>query len=96
MANITVRNIPDSVFEKIRFLSEVDRRSLNSEILVVIEKGTRELEKELPQMRHKISAEAQVALWNELCGTWKDSKKSKEQTIKEIYDTRSLGREVKL
>lgn len=95
MANITVRNIPDSIFEKIRFLSDVDHRSLNNEILVVLEKGTRELEKELPQLRHQISVETQIALWSDLCGVWKDSK-SKEQTIKEIYDARSFGRKVSL
>lgn len=95
MANVTVRNIPDSVFKKIKFLSEMDRRSLNNEILIVIEKGMHEMEQERPPLRHKISAEAQVAVWNALCGTWKDSK-SKKQTIKEIYDTRSFGREVSL
>src|SRR5258708_3975743 len=95
MANITVRNIPDSVFEKIKFLSELDRRSLNSEILIAIEKGAQEMEKQAPQTRHHISTETQVSLWTELCGQWKDHK-SKEKTIKEIYDSRTLGREVSL
>jgi plasmid stability protein len=95
MANITVRNIPDSVFEKIKLLSEVDRRSLNNEILIALEKGMQELEKQFPLLRHKISVETQIELWKELSGSWKDSK-SKEQTIKEIYDTRSYGRDVSL
>jgi plasmid stability protein len=95
MANITVRNIPDSVFEKIKLLSEVERRSLNNEILIALEKGMQELEKQFPLLRHKISVETQIELWKELSGSWKDSK-SKEQTIKEIYDTRSYGRDVSL
>jgi len=95
MANITVRNIPDSIFKKIKFLSEIDRRSLNNEILVVLESGTRELENKLPPLRHKISVETQIALWNELSGSWKDSK-SKKETIKQIYATRSYGRDVSL
>jgi len=68
---------------------------LNNEILVVLESGTRELEKKLPQLRHNISIETQIAFWNALSGSWKDSK-SKEKTIKEIYDTRSYGRDVSL
>ena len=39
MANITIRNIPDDVFEKIRRLSSVERRSINNELLVIIERG---------------------------------------------------------
>jgi len=95
MANITIRNIPASVFEKIKLLSELDRRSINSEIVLAIEEGTRELEKKFPKSRHHISVETQTALWSDLCGKWKDSK-SKELAIREIYSTRSLGREVSL
>jgi len=95
MATITIRNIPDSVFKRIKFFSEIDKRSLNNEIIIAIEKGSHELDKQLPQERNKISAEAQISLWSELCGKWKDSK-SKGQTIKEIYDMRSLGREISL
>ena len=95
MANITIRNIPESVFEKIKFLSEVERRSLNNEMLVVIEMGIMELEKAHRKFRHVIGAETQAALWNELGGQWKDSK-SKRQAIREIYDTRSMGREFPL
>lgn len=95
MANITVRNIPDSVFEKIKLLSEIDRRSLNNELLIVIEKGAEALEKQIPQPRPKMSMETQVSLWAELCGQWQDPKSTKK-TIKEIYDARTLGREVAL
>ncbi len=95
MANITVRNIPDSVFEKLKLLSEIDRRSLNNELLIAIEKGAKEMESQISKTRHKISTETQVSLWSELCGQWKD-KKSKEKTIKDIYAARTLGREVSL
>ena len=40
MANITIRNIPDDVFEKIKKLSSVEKRSINNELLVIIERGT--------------------------------------------------------
>ncbi len=54
-----------------------------------------EQEKQLPQLKHKINLETQTSLWNDLCGQWKDQK-SKETTIKEIYDARTLGREINL
>lgn len=44
MANITIRNIPEDVFIKLKMLAEIDRRSLNNELLVAIEAGVRELE----------------------------------------------------
>mgnify|MGYP006303559133 FL=1 len=40
MANITIRNIPDEIFEQIKKLSSVEKRSINNELLVIIEKGT--------------------------------------------------------
>jgi len=39
MKSITVRNIPDEVLEAVRILSAKERRSLNNEILVLLEKG---------------------------------------------------------
>ncbi len=39
MANLTVRNIPDELLNKIRLLSIIEKRSVNSEILMVLEKG---------------------------------------------------------
>ena len=36
MVSVTVRNIPDGVFERIKTLSIVERRSINNEILVLL------------------------------------------------------------
>jgi len=45
MKSITVRNIPDELLDRLRTLSVLERRSLNNEILMVLEKGlTRESE----------------------------------------------------
>ena len=93
MKNITVRNIPSSVFDKLRLLSEIDRRSLNNELLVAIESGVRELEQKHPRLSAGVSPAAQVALWKGLSGKWKD-KKSKEAQLKELREDRTLGREV--
>ena len=39
MPNLTVRNIPDDIYDKLKTLSILERRSMNNEILVVLEKG---------------------------------------------------------
>mgnify|MGYP001610817830 CR=1 FL=1 len=37
--NITLRNIPESIIEKIRTLCVLEKRSLNNEILILLEKA---------------------------------------------------------
>ena len=93
MKNITIRNIPASIFEKLRLLSEIDRRSLNNELLVAIESGVKELEQKHPRASAGVSPAAQLALWKELSGKWKD-KKTKEAQIRELLADRTMGREV--
>lgn len=38
MASITVRDIPDDIYERFRGLAERDRRSLNAEIIVAMDR----------------------------------------------------------
>ena len=37
MATITVKNIPDELYERLKCVAEINRRSINSEIIVCIE-----------------------------------------------------------
>jgi plasmid stability protein len=37
MATITVKNIPDELYERLKSVAEINRRSINSEIIVCIE-----------------------------------------------------------
>lgn len=39
MATITVKNIPDELYKKLKSVAETNRRSLNSEIIMCIEKA---------------------------------------------------------
>jgi plasmid stability protein len=39
MATITVKNIPDAVYERLKAAAAANRRSINSEILVCIERS---------------------------------------------------------
>lgn len=38
MATITVKNIPDALYERLKSIAEKNRRSVNSEIIMCIEK----------------------------------------------------------
>ncbi|NIV99773.1 Arc family DNA-binding protein, partial [Candidatus Saccharibacteria bacterium] len=40
--DLTIRNIPDEVMEKIRTLSKLGRRSINNEILLLLEQSVQE------------------------------------------------------
>jgi plasmid stability protein len=93
MVSITVRNIPDEIIDKIKVLSEIEKRSLNNEILVILERG---LSDEIKNKKNaKISAEAQVSLWRKLSGLWEDTRPT-EEIISDIYSSRSKGRDVEI
>jgi len=95
MASITIRNIPDEVLERIRALSSIERRSLNNEILVILERGTySEYEEKLLKKKY-LSKSTQMEIWKRLAGTWSDSRSAKE-IIEDIYSHRTAGREVEL
>lgn len=93
--NITIRNIPEEVIDKIRILSQVERRSLNSELLMVIEHGLNEKLARRFDTKSNISKELQVNIWKNLSGKWEDDRSS-EEIIKDIYDQRTMGRDIEL
>ena len=96
MASLTVRDIPDNVLDKIRILSERDRRSLNKEFLVIVEDGLEAYTAEMERGREAhISPDLQVALWRDLVGTWVDDRPTRE-IIADIRGSRTAGREVRL
>lgn len=41
MPTITVKNIPDDLYEQLKHNAEMNRRSINSEIIVCIERAVR-------------------------------------------------------
>ena len=95
MANITIRNIPDGTLKRIKTLSSIEKRSPNSEILMILERGASNEFEEKLQTRTKISKETQIDIWKNLLGKWTD-KRSTEEIIKDIYSHRTTGRDVKL
>jgi plasmid stability protein len=95
MTNITVRNIPDELIDKLRTLSILERRSLNSEILIALEKGLAKESESVTQITDNLSKDTQIKLWQNLCGRWKDSR-STADIISDIIQSRSKGRSVNL
>ena len=93
MINLTVRNIPDEIIKKIKTLSQIDKRSLNNEILIILEKGLCNEIKNRNKI--KISKETQINMWEKLSGLWEDKRSTKE-IVEDIYSNRSPGREVNL
>src|SRR5271157_4612387 len=95
MASITIRNIPEEVLERIRALSAIERRSLNNEILVILERGAFSEYEEKLLKRKFLSKSTQMEMWKRLAGTWEDTRSAKE-IIEDIYFNRTAGREVEL
>ena len=95
MANITIRNIPDDVYEKIKKISSLEKRSLNNELLVIIEKGTDSEIKNIQKSKRNIPKSIQLKLWKNLSGVWEDNRTT-DEIIEDIYDNRTGGREINL
>ena len=95
MKNITVRNIPDELIDKLKTLSTLGKRSLNSEILMVLEKGLAKQSEYADAFKNHLSKDTQIKIWQNLSGKWKDSRSTAE-IISDIINSRSEGRRVDL
>lgn len=93
--NITIRNIPNDVIEKIRTLSQMEKRSLNNEILIILERGIQEEVKHSFDIKRNISKDIQIKIWGKLAEGWKDDR-STQEIVNDIYNNRTLGREIEL
>ena len=96
MPNLTIRDIPNDVLNKLRFISKTERRSINSEILIIIENGLKNyICENVVQNSTVISKETQLELWSDILGKWEDNRRT-EEIINDIYDNRTKGRDVEL
>ncbi len=92
MPDLTIRNIPQNVLDGIRTLSAVQRRSMNSEILFLLEAG---LVQTVEGAGDLVSPHTQFRCWENLCGRWETSP-GEEGLVDEIRSARTLGRTVEL
>ncbi|HBM16317.1 MAG TPA: hypothetical protein DD381_08270 [Lentisphaeria bacterium] len=96
MPSLTVRNIPDGLLDRIRILSIHERRSINNEVLAILEKGVEsQIVTELNKPQSILSKSTQIDLWKDLCGKWTDDRKT-DEIIEDIYNARTKGRDVNL
>ena len=95
MTELTLRRIPDEVMVRLRTLAAVERRSVNSEILVVLEKGLERETSEALERARPLNRSLQARLWGEMCGRWEDDR-SWRAIAADIASHRTSGREVTL
>lgn len=98
MVSLTIRNIPEEILKRIRIFAARERRSMNSEMLMVIEEGissriaaetvTGSYTAGLLSAGTALSSAGREKVWSELCGEWKDSK-SEREALNEVLQLRS-------
>ena len=93
MGSFTVRTIPEQLLERLRALAAAERRSLNSEILVLLERAIGDAA--IAERRPQIASDVQLRMWEDLCGRWEDER-DWEQIARDIVSHRTTGRTVKL
>jgi plasmid stability protein len=92
MASITLKNVPEGLLKRLREIAAAERRSLNQQILYLLETAEGPEEK---LRRLRVEAERQTGAWRQLSGRWQ-SQESVQEEISRIYASRTEGREIKL
>jgi|APDOM4702015248_1054824.scaffolds.fasta_scaffold1129225_1 hypothetical protein len=94
MASLTIDNIPDRLLEQLQQKTAAERRSLDQQILHLLEKALVNNAATQDRQLHD-EIETQVRAWGALAGKW-NTEESAEQETTRIYAARTMGREVKL
>jgi plasmid stability protein len=92
MATITLKNIPDRLLEFLRKKASNERRSLNQEVIHLLEEMMKRTEGSERLQEHFVR---QVEAWRRLSGRWRSSQSAAEE-IEEICSARTGGRDVEL
>jgi len=93
MASLTLKNLPDDLLRALRGVADRDRRSLNREIIHLLESALRG-QVERPAPRSSV-ADAQLAAWRKLAGKW-ESDVDRGTEAKRLMKSRTPGRKVEL
>jgi plasmid stability protein len=93
MASVTIKNMPDDLLERLRRKAAAAHRSVNQQILRLLEQA---LAAEPPDNRQLgAEIEAQVRAWEALAGKWSADEPAEEE-VGRIYAARTAGRKVEL
>jgi plasmid stability protein len=92
LATLTLKNVPDELLEQLRTRARAERRSLNQEVIRLLEQI---LVAEERSKGLRVAAERQVEAWRRIAGSWR-SRRTAAEEIRRIYSARTRGRDVKL
>lgn len=95
MPSLTIKDIPDPLLTRLRQRAATDRRSLNDEVIHLLDRVLSEAPASLESAALAERIEAQVRAWQTLAGRW-DSDREPADEIGELYAARTPGRPVDL
>ncbi len=95
MPSITIRGLDEHVLQRIRVLAQTERRSVNGELLTLIDRALQEEHAEQSRRAAVVAKQTQLGIWRSISGWWEDDR-STERIIADIYDHRTPGRDVSL
>jgi hypothetical protein len=93
MAALTLKNLPDDLLRELRAAADHDRRSLNQQVIHLLDTALRAAPQRAAAPRMEVKA--QVAAWRRLAGRWQ-SDEDRATEAKRIAARRSAGRKVAL
>jgi plasmid stability protein len=93
MPTITIKNVPESLLKRLRAYAEADARSLNRELIYLLEEALLNRESAEGEESMEALARRQAAAWRALGGTW-ESELVPEEEGRAIMDSRTLGRDI--
>lgn len=96
MSSLTLKNLPDELLERLRARARKQRRSLNSEAVLLLEQAMSADLRESPANASATEREAQLAAWARLSGRWPDGDAALVAMAAEVDESRTLGREFDL
>ena len=94
MASITIEGIPDRLLARLRKQAAMERRSMNKEIIRLLDLGL-SAQRTHPAEQRRTLAVTRAEAWSRLGGRW-ISDVPIEDEVGGIYSARSGGREIEL
>jgi len=95
MPSLTIKDLPDPLWARLRQRAAADRRSLNREVIHLLERVLAEAPAAPGPVALAEQIEAQVRRWHALAGRW-DSDQEPVAEIDALYAARTPGRRVEL
>lgn len=92
MVSLTLRGIPSALLERVRLFARGERRSVNSEILTLLEEGVRgRLESQARSEDGPPVIRARSHVWAELCGRWPGDSAANAALLEDVLSLRPIS-----